>query len=352
MTRCCMLVLALGGCLACLHFSAGPATGQTDYLGFPTTSAHTSLPRQAAAFGTETDYDREPGKDWTGSSRIPGEPQAGRQPGGMVVSALERAPLPNRTESIAPVSFALSTLDASESPKQEKPDARKDFPTTRWYGSGQEWSHTKTSSYAAMLQAGAKVVPPDVRIAGGGWPQPYPTCSPCSTCTLPRQWCRFPGFNGHPYNDCPGCGVTCGHPCLRLKMPNFSPHWPRPFHNKECYIAPGCEVPHQMRDQFDFLAKIKIANFTRKDNGYVGRNCDPFGILGESARGIRVAEKVTSVTPHRDYFKQDASGGGAGDPSRAGEGPAPAAPQGMNPVEPLPTQLQNHKLPAPKNGEF
>ena len=238
-----------------------------------------------------------------------------------------------------------------------------------WLQTSNQWSHTANAdAFDAMNYVDIKALQ-NQRLAGCGWPgQP---CS-CDGCQLPHRWCRLPGFNGHPYDDRQACGVRCNYPCLRLPFPNFSPHWPRPWHDKSCYIAPGCPVPSQPRDELDWLADIKLSNFKRKDSGYAGCYCDPYGMTGEQARGIHVAATVTSVSPRKDYFKRGqtqptAAGGGA----IAAPGPsslAPAAPQGIptnpqlqrpgvpghpgqSPPESLPTPGNEAPLPQPGSGQ-
>ena len=108
----------------------------------------------------------------------------------------------------------------------------------------------------------------------------------CNCCPKPRKSCRIPGLKGYPYQDPVHNGCLCNHPCRKKKCFRINPHWPSPFANMENYTAPNCPPGKKLRDVFDVLANVKLVPYKRKDSGYRGYYCDPFGKLGESQRGI------------------------------------------------------------------
>ena len=111
---------------------------------------------------------------------------------------------------------------------------------------------------------------------------------PCNKCQQPCQsgQCLL-GNGGRPYQEREPGGCQCGskHPC---KRPNVSVYWPRPLSAKQAMNPKGECRRRKLEafvDRFDPLAKVKLVNYQRKDNGYCGPGSDPYGCLGESKIG-------------------------------------------------------------------
>ena len=119
----------------------------------------------------------------------------------------------------------------------------------------------------------------------------------CGQCKKPKKFCRIPGLNGHPHEDPIHNACKCNHPCRKRKYPNINPHWPSPFANMEKYTAPNCSPGKRPRDVFDILAKVKLSRYKRKDNGYSGCLCDPYGKLGESLTPVCHPQQQQTVPP-------------------------------------------------------
>ena len=100
--------------------------------------------------------------------------------------------------------------------------------------------------------------------------------------------CRLTGVNGKPYKPSEPGGYNCGKKCPH-KRPQFSMYWPRPFSAKLDEAFPGqaaaryqaCQKK-KLVDVFDCLTNFQLLDYHRIDNGYTGRESDPYGCLGES----------------------------------------------------------------------
>ena len=127
-------------------------------------------------------------------------------------------------------------------------------------------------------------------------PLPIDPRKPCQVCTEGKgeRRCKILGTRGRPYQEkeLGGCQCDSKHP---WKNPDFSVHWPRPFSAKwdeghpESAARRYSPCPQKrVVDVFDRLATFKLIDYQRKDNGFSGPDCDPYGCLGESkmARGI------------------------------------------------------------------
>jgi hypothetical protein len=90
-------------------------------------------------------------------------------------------------------------------------------------------------------------------------------------------------------------GCLCGKK-KQPKHPQFSVYWPRPFSacldnqfpEKAAQRYEPCQKKRYV-DVFDSLENFKLIKYERKDNGYCGRDADPYGCLGESRYRSRVA---------------------------------------------------------------
>lgn len=112
----------------------------------------------------------------------------------------------------------------------------------------------------------------------------------CPSCTQQLPTCDKNGWMGQPWSDTPPGGCECGNH-RKLTNYNFSSHWPAPFSVVMDY-AKGGNHRHRMsdtrntrlRDKLDALANFRLLAPVRRDNGYCGPDCDPFGHVGQSRR--------------------------------------------------------------------
>ena len=123
--------------------------------------------------------------------------------------------------------------------------------------------------------------------------QPISTCTfysryqQCTHCPDPDAACRslrIAGFKGQPY--CPRNigGCQCGSPCCKYHI-SFNSYWPYPLKPRlDQYRTPLWVAPKHFDywDLFNKLGDLKMLPYQRKDNGYSGRNADPYGCLGAS----------------------------------------------------------------------
>jgi hypothetical protein len=126
---------------------------------------------------------------------------------------------------------------------------------------------------------------------------PLKKCNPCThpAATRPRTKLDLPGVRGRPYQDKEPGGCLCGKKCCP-KCNQFSVYWPRPFSARLDEKFPKHAAKRQsfcqkksILDVFDHCHNFELIPYRRKDNGYCGRGCDPYGCLGESRYVSRVA---------------------------------------------------------------
>lgn len=160
------------------------------------------------------------------------------------------------------------------------------------------------------------------------------TCPNCN-CQIPK--CRCYGWRGQPWSDCNSGGCRCGKKC-GLTQYNFSSHWPSPFsvfsdhgrHGTKWRKSADTTHP-RLRDKLDILAHVRLLPPVRKDNGYCGRFCDPYGLLGQSRRGVVVdggieSAPVEEVAPTRIPEQASQKRPSANREIRLGELPGAASP--------------------------
>lgn len=116
--------------------------------------------------------------------------------------------------------------------------------------------------------------------------KPNNPCTQGSNCGCSN--CRLPGINGKPFKPTEPGGYNCGKNCPH-KRPKFSVYWPRPFSAKLDERNPARAAARysgrqtkKIVDAFDCLANFQLLSYERVDNGYTGRESDPYGCLGES----------------------------------------------------------------------
>ncbi len=119
------------------------------------------------------------------------------------------------------------------------------------------------------------------------------------SCSNNVPYVNVPGWRGQPYQSCPVGGCQCGKHS-KLTYYNFSTHWASPWSVLFDYGPSGDKsrprastVYPRHRDKIEVFAGIRLLPDVRKDNGYCGPCCDPWGYLGESRRGIAVGQSAT-----------------------------------------------------------
>lgn len=119
----------------------------------------------------------------------------------------------------------------------------------------------------------------------------YDRTQSCPNCNhqLPRP--ALYGWKGHPWRDKRPGGCQCGKRSA-LTWYNGYHHWPSPW---SVLVDHGCDGSKwrsgtdttcpRFRDKLDIFANIRLAPPVRNDNGYTGRQCDPYGLVGKSRQG-------------------------------------------------------------------
>ncbi len=125
----------------------------------------------------------------------------------------------------------------------------------------------------------------------------------CPNCNhqIPRANCY--GWRGQPYYERMDEVCSCEHK-RGLSFKNLSVHWPSPFSvyvdhscfGDVCRTSSNTMVP-RFRDCLDRLANIRLLPPVRRDSGYCGPDCDPYGLLGESRRATVVVIDSPEVAP-------------------------------------------------------
>lgn len=142
-------------------------------------------------------------------------------------------------------------------------------------------------------------------------------------CPLPTNRWQLPGWRGAPYTDqrlsCRNCKWgRSGNGCQPSNRPGISAsvHWPRPFSSFWSDSFPGHSGPHSCHpsgmsnrrsaghvfDALDPLADLKLFPSPRRDSGYFGNQCDPYGKLGRSQQPISNAGSNESVPGRRPRY--------------------------------------------------
>jgi len=157
------------------------------------------------------------------------------------------------------------------------------------------------------------VVNYDVYRDRSAWPiDPRKPINPCTQAKCQCSICASakpkPGLHGRPYQPQEPGGCDCGKRCPS-KHPQFSAYWPRPFSAKLDERNPeraaaryaGCQKP-KPNDVFDRFANFRLIDYQRTDNGYCGRESDPYGCLGESkVSGVGYRVQSEPVAPAGAY---------------------------------------------------
>lgn len=119
-----------------------------------------------------------------------------------------------------------------------------------------------------------------------------PCANACEICShrIPRG--RLPGWMGRPWEEPVSGGCRCGKYSQWTNL-NFSSAWTSPFSVWLDYGPQGNLLREtadtrnpRMRDCLDSLAGIRLLPPVRKDNGYSGYYCDPFGHVGRSWQSL------------------------------------------------------------------
>ncbi len=93
----------------------------------------------------------------------------------------------------------------------------------------------------------------------------------------------LPGWRGKPYSDPGAAGCRCGRHG-QVTYYDFSSHWASPWSVWADRGPKSSTARPRLRDNLDHLAQIRLLPDVRRDNGYRGSNCDPYGHLGLSRR--------------------------------------------------------------------
>lgn len=152
-------------------------------------------------------------------------------------------------------------------------------------------------------------------------PLPIDPRKPCGICTNPTgatgcgPLCDAPGLHGKPFQEQEPGGCRCGDKNCGSCKPMFSHYWPRPFSAKLDEPFPTKAAarysPFQktrLVDAFNKFVDFKLIEYHRKDNGYCGKDSDPYGCLSENrmiASGVAgVGYRFPSVPIDRSAGRQ------------------------------------------------
>ena len=131
----------------------------------------------------------------------------------------------------------------------------------------------------------------------------------CPNCNHQISRANCYGWRGQPYYE-PTDEVCCCHRRPGLSFKNLSVHWPSPF---SVYLDHSCfgddcrkttnTTTSRFRDCLDHLANIHLLPPVRRDSGFGGPDCDPYGLLGESRRATVVMIDVPVSAPAIPHTK-------------------------------------------------
>lgn len=132
----------------------------------------------------------------------------------------------------------------------------------------------------------------------------------CPNCNHEIPKANICGWKGRPYRDEVEDGCRCGKKSC-LTYYNAYCHWPSPFsvlidHGRSgCKWGNGTDTTRpRLRDKLDVFANVRLLPPVRHDNGYCGPQCDPYGIVGKSRRGVVVEQADSNhVTALNDSEK-------------------------------------------------
>ncbi len=135
------------------------------------------------------------------------------------------------------------------------------------------------------------------------------TTENCPNCNhqIPRANCY--GWRGQPYYE-PTDEVCCCNRRPGLSFKDLSVHWPSPF---SLYLDHSCfgdvcrkttnTTTFRFRDGLDHLANTHLLSPVRRDSGFGGPDCGPYGLLGESRRATVVMIDVPVSAPAIPHTK-------------------------------------------------
>ena len=122
---------------------------------------------------------------------------------------------------------------------------------------------------------------------------------------LPRI--QLHGWRGQPYREPQTGGCQCSR-CSRSTCYNVSAHWTSPasvfldFGSRGDHVRSTADTTQpRPRDMLDGLSNLKLIPYKRRDNGHTGCDCDPYGRLSDSRRGVLpdTSNPVYESTAHR-----------------------------------------------------
>lgn len=143
----------------------------------------------------------------------------------------------------------------------------------------------------------------------------YDRTQSCPNCNNEIPCLDLYGFKGQPYSDKRPGGCQCGKK-KGLTWYNAYHHWPNPWsvlmdHGRDGYgwgKYTDTTCPRK-RDCLDILADVRIACPVRKDSGYFGPHCEPYGLLGKSRSGVVTGEENPAKSTTESKTKKPAQAG-------------------------------------------
>ena len=122
----------------------------------------------------------------------------------------------------------------------------------------------------------------------------YDRIQSCPNCNNEISRIDLYGFKGQPWRDERPGGCQCSKK-KGITWYNAYHHWPMPWsvlvdHGRGGnrwgkYTDTSCP---RFRDRLDIFANVRLAPGVRKDSGYFGPECEPYGLLGKSRQGVVV----------------------------------------------------------------
>jgi len=116
----------------------------------------------------------------------------------------------------------------------------------------------------------------------------------CPNCNQQLPCLDIYGWKGQPYRDKRPGGCRCGKK-KGLTWYNGYHHWPTPWSFLLDHGRDGARWGRdtdttcpRLRDKLDVLANLRLSQPVRNDNGYFGHECEPYGLVGKSRRGVVV----------------------------------------------------------------
>ena len=182
----------------------------------------------------------------------------------------------------------------------------------------------------------------------------YDRAQSCPNCNheLPRL--NLKGWKGQPHRDKRPGGCKCGKK-KGLTWYNAYHHWPNPWsvlldHGRDGrgwgkFTDTTCP---RKRDCLDVLANIRLSGPVRKDNGYFGPHCDPYGLPGKSRRGVVVSDGPHPAQPTATQPSNPPSQARNLPPANFGHPPAAQHYSAFHPQPPFPRTAQQ-TLPQHQN---